>query len=88
MSSITNKELSVRIIELLGGKENIINVTNCMTRVRIQVKSRGEVRLDELKTVEGVMGVVEAETIQIVVGPGKAKKVADILNEDLGQLKV
>lgn len=83
MSSITNKELSVRIIELLGGKENIINVNNCMTRVRIQVKNRGEVRLDELKTVEGVLGVVEAETIQIVVGPGKAKKVADILNEDL-----
>ncbi|HOK63102.1 MAG TPA: PTS transporter subunit EIIB, partial [Soehngenia sp.] len=33
-----NKELAKRIVELVGGKENVLKAANCMTRLRITVK--------------------------------------------------
>ncbi len=79
-----NQELTKKIVDLVGGKDNIKAATNCMTRVRMQLKDQSKVQLDALKAVDGVLGVVEAETLQVVVGPGKAKKVADILVSDYG----
>lgn len=81
---MTNQELAGKIVELVGGKENIKAATNCMTRVRIQLVDESKVQMDALKSVDGVLGVVEAETLQVVVGPGKSKKVADILVSDFG----
>ncbi len=80
----SNQELARKIVELVGGKENIRTATNCMTRLRLQIRDMAKVKLTELKGTEGVMGVVEAETLQVVVGPGKAKKVADILVDEMG----
>lgn len=80
----SNQELTKKIVELVGGKDNIMAATNCMTRVRMQLKDQSKVQLDALKAVDGVLGIVEAETLQVVVGPGKAKKVADILVSDYG----
>jgi len=80
----SNKELTSNIVEMVGGKDNIASATNCMTRVRMQLKDQSKIKLEELKAVDGVLGVVEAETLQVVVGPGKAKKVADILVSDFG----
>lgn len=75
-------ELTNKIVELVGGKNNIIAATNCMTRVRMQIRDYSMVKMEELKATEGVLGIVEAETLQIVVGPGKAKKVADLLGSE------
>jgi len=79
-----NKELAGKIVELVGGRDNIRSATNCMTRVRMQVQDLSKVKIEELRAVEGVMGVVEADTLQVVVGPGKAKKVADFLVSEFG----
>ncbi|SDC35742.1 PTS system IIB component, Glc family /PTS system IIC component, Glc family [Pelagirhabdus alkalitolerans] len=76
-----NEQLLDKIVELVGGKDNIRSATNCMTRLRIRIKDHDLIEIDKLKNTEGVMGVVEEETLQIVVGPGKAKKVADLLKE-------
>ncbi|KAB3531586.1 PTS transporter subunit EIIC [Alkaliphilus serpentinus] len=81
---VGNQELSRRIVELVGGKDNIISATNCMTRIRMELKDASKVKIGELKAVDGVLGVVEAETLQVVVGPGKAKKVADLLVSEHG----
>lgn len=81
----TNKELAGRIIELVGGKQNVIAATNCMTRLRIRLKDNiSKAKMEELKDTEGVLGVVESDILQVVVGPGKAKKLADIFVEDYG----
>lgn len=80
----TNKELARKILELVGGKENVQAATNCMTRLRLRIKDTSKVNLKELKATEGVMGVVESDTLQVVVGPGKAKKIADIFTDELG----
>lgn len=79
---MTNKELAGKILELVGGKENVIAATNCMTRLRIRLKDISKVKMEELKDTEGVLGVVGSDTLQVVVGPGKAKKLADIFVED------
>ncbi|OLS37093.1 PTS sugar transporter subunit IIC [Alkalihalophilus pseudofirmus] len=63
------------IADLVGGKENIKSITHCMTRVRLDVKDLSKVQMEELKKLPGVMGVVEDETLQIVVGPGTVNKV-------------
>ena len=79
-----NNELAKKILALVGGTDNVVSATNCMTRVRFSIKSNDHVQLAELKELEGVLGVVQDDTLQVVVGPGKAKRVADILIDDLG----
>lgn len=79
---MTNKDLAKQIIENVGGQGNVGTVAHCMTRVRLKVKDDTQIKLDQLKNIEGVMGVVESETLQVVVGPGKAKKVYDAIVED------
>lgn len=79
---MTNEQLSLKILELVGGKENVAHATNCMTRLRITLKDDSLVQIDELKQVDGVLGVVEDATLQVVLGPGKARKVRDIFVVD------
>nr|WP_252187543.1 PTS transporter subunit EIIC [Anaeromonas gelatinilytica] len=72
----------MKIVNLIGGQKNIEYATNCMTRLRIKLKDDNLVKMKELKELDGVMGVVEDETLQIVVGPGKAKKLGMIIQEE------
>ncbi|MFQ9977623.1 PTS transporter subunit EIIC [Clostridium cadaveris] len=81
---MTNQELSKKILELVGGQSNVISAFNCMTRLRINIKDKSQVKLDALKAVDGVLGVVEDNTLQVVLGPGKAKKVCDLFVKDAG----
>lgn len=71
------REISENLIALLGGRENITSNAACMTRLRVGVKDLSKVEGDAIKKVEGVLGVVESETYQIVFGPGKVNKVLD-----------
>jgi PTS system sucrose-specific IIC component len=73
---MTNNELAKLLIDDFGGGENIIEVINCMTRVRVRVKDQSKVNFDEIRSREGVMGLVEGDQIQVVLGPGKSEKVA------------
>lgn len=85
--AISNNQLAAKILELVGGKTNVASATNCMTRLRLRLEDSSKVNMEELKKTEGVLGVVEAETLQVVVGPGKAKKVLDIIVEEYGVAK-
>lgn len=86
---MSNLELAKKLVELVGGKENVDKATNCMTRLRLMVKSVGLVKGEEIKNTEGVMGlIVDGNSFQIVLGPGKAKKVTDICTNELGLPKV
>lgn len=82
MSKRTNEDLLKDIVQNIGGEENIQSATNCMTRMRLRMKDNSKVDHDKLKNIEGVMGVQDADTLQIVVGPGTAKKVTDLLKAD------
>ena len=69
------KKTAKEIYEILGGKENIASNAVCMTRLRVKVKN--EVDLEKLKKVDDVLNVVNAETLQIILGPGKVNAVGD-----------
>lgn len=83
---MNNQELAKQIVQNLGGKENIINSYNCMTRMRSQVRDDKRVDENALKNIDGVLGLVrEGNSFQVVLGPGKAKKVTD---EAIRQFKI
>ncbi|MEG7435357.1 PTS transporter subunit EIIC [Serratia marcescens] len=71
------------IVEYSGGLNNLRHVTNCMTRVRMTLADPDKVNIEALKSIEGVLGVVEDDTLQVIVGPGKSSKVATVINERL-----
>ncbi|WP_077452912.1 PTS transporter subunit EIIC [Staphylococcus aureus] len=75
------QQLAERIIAAVGGMDNIDSVMNCMTRVRIKVLDEHKVDDQELRHIDGVMGVIHDERIQVVVGPGTVNKVANHMAE-------
>ena len=81
---MTNQELSSKILELVGGKDNVTAATNCMTRLRVNLKDYAKADIEGLKATEGVLQVIEMDNLHIVLGPGKAKKVTDLFKADAG----
>jgi len=81
---MTNQELSLKILELVGGKENVAAATNCMTRLRVNLKDYAKADIKALEATEGVLQVIQMDNLHIVLGPGKAKKVTDLFKADAG----
>lgn len=62
-------ELADRLIELLGGTDNITYFTHCITRLRFNVKDRGLVQKDEIDKVKGVLGSQwSGDQFQVIIG--------------------
>lgn len=70
------KTIATGIYDNVGGMENVAKIVHCMTRVRMEIKDYSKVNLEALKAVPGVLGVVEDDTLQVVIGPGTVNKVA------------
>ncbi|NKE06727.1 PTS transporter subunit EIIB, partial [Mesobacillus selenatarsenatis] len=79
------ERLAREILAQLGGADNIADVASCMTRLRVKPADYSKVNLDGIKKVDGVLGVVEAETLQIILGPGIVTKVANEVSEITGK---
>lgn len=77
-------KIAVAIYQNVGGPENVSSFNNCMTRVRMNIKDPSLLDLEALKKVPGVLGVVNDEQLQIVIGPGKVNKVASAMAEIAG----
>jgi PTS system sucrose-specific IIC component len=69
------EQLAAAILPLLGGADNIGSVTNCITRLRVGLADRSRVDDRALRATPGVLGVVDDETYQVVLGPGAVAKV-------------
>lgn len=72
-----DKIIAQQISDCLGGAENVDSFTHCMTRLRVTPVERTLVDAGAIKQIDGVFGIVEEETIQIILGPGKVNKVAE-----------
>jgi len=81
---MTNKELAQSIVHYLGGEQNIASLTNCITRLRITLYSHDtdQKNLEAIKDLDGVLSVLDGDTIQIVLGPGKVTKIANEIHEN------
>ncbi|MCY0934852.1 PTS transporter subunit EIIC [Streptomyces sp. H34-S4] len=75
MSTDKNRATAAAILPLVGGPDNIVTIAHCMTRLRITLRDRSLVQDEALKAVPAVMGVVEDDTYQIVLGPGTVARV-------------
>lgn len=80
-----NREIAVRIVGLVHGKENITGVTSCVTRCRVEVADTNLADVEALKQLEGVQGVIiSGNQVQVVLGPGKCLKVAQEIASVVG----
>ncbi|MFD7662976.1 PTS transporter subunit EIIC [Streptomyces sp. NPDC059788] len=75
MSDEKNRATAAALLPLVGGAANVTSVTHCMTRLRLGVRDRSLVQDDALKALPAVLGVVEDDTYQIVLGPGTVARV-------------
>ena len=64
------KETAPKIIEGIGGKENVSAHTHCMTRLRFTLKDESKADEAALKAIKGVQGIVkQGGMFQVVIGP-------------------
>ena len=77
------KEIIKEIIDDLGGKSNIKNISNCMTRLRVETLNDQLINEEKIKNIDTILGVVHdrENNIEIVVGPGKSVKYAKACQE-------
>ncbi|MFF1923552.1 PTS transporter subunit EIIC [Streptomyces sp. NPDC058221] len=70
-----NRATAAAILPLVGGAANVSSIAHCMTRLRLSLHDRLLVQDEALKAVPAVMGVVDDDTYQIVLGPGTVARV-------------
>ncbi len=63
------EELATKVLQLIGGKDNISNFGHCMTRLRFSLKDNSIVDLNEIKKIYGVIGAQWSnEQLQVIIG--------------------
>jgi len=73
------KRAAEEILKAVGGKENVSNVTHCMTRLRFNFKDESIVKEEEIKKIPGIMGVTKAGgQLQVIIGQS-VEKIYDII---------
>ncbi|WP_297630441.1 PTS transporter subunit IIBC [uncultured Clostridium sp.] len=78
-ANVSEDEIAVKAIELLGGKENIVDVDACMTRLRVTVKDLSLVADDKAWKDNGAVGLIlKDKGVQAIYGPK-----ADILKSNV-----
>lgn len=68
----------------IGGPDNVESIYHCMTRLRIKIRDNSKVDIAGLKNIDGVLGVVDADTLEIVLGSGVNAKVAQDMVSQVG----
>lgn len=73
------EQLAKKIIENVGGRENITSLTHCVTRLRFQLKDESRAKDDVLKNMDGVVTVMKsAGQYQVVIGNHVGDVYADV----------
>ncbi|EHI99177.1 Protein-N(pi)-phosphohistidine--sugar phosphotransferase [Clostridium sp. DL-VIII] len=61
---------AIEIIANIGGKENVLNVTHCATRLRFNLKDENLVKVKDIKKIQGVINTAnKGGQFQIIIGP-------------------
>lgn len=81
-----DKSMIATLLQQLGGASNIVTAGNCMTRLRVTLNNPQLADIAQIKKTAGVLGVVEVQDqLQIILGPGKAAKAAELMNSLLAE---
>ena len=83
------QNLCEKIIQFVGGKDNIQNVVHCVTRLRFTLRDQSIADIDELLELKEVIDVIANEVVfQVVIGPQVMdvyKDLTQLLGDDIGQ---
>lgn len=80
-----DKEMAQDIISAVGGKENILALTHCVTRLRFILKDTSKVKQEEIETMPIVMTALNTGgQYQIVIG-SKVTAVYDLIMAEIGE---
>ncbi|MDB0438689.1 PTS trehalose transporter subunit IIBC [Clostridioides difficile] len=80
-----HKEQVEQILEAIGGVENIISATHCITRLRFALNSESKVNIKQLEQIDIVKGSFTSNgQFQVIIGPGLVNKVYATLIEITG----
>lgn len=72
------ENLAKKIVNLIGGKDNVNDAWHCQTRLRFKLKDESRAKTDEIKNLDGVINVLyKGGVYQVVIGPN----VADVFEE-------
>lgn len=75
---MTDRELAEKIVELVGGKENIVSVRHCATRLRIIVSDKEKIQTKEVENLDKVKGsFFNSGQYQIILGTGLVNRIYD-----------
>ena len=75
---MNNTEIAKRVIEALGGRENVNSVAHCATRLRVMVKDEGKIDKNTVENLEKVQGAFfNSGQYQIIFGTGTVNKIYD-----------
>lgn len=78
---------AARIIDYLGGEQNIISLFHCITRLRFNLKDNDKVNRQALEDLDGVMGVnLSGDQFQVIIG-GKVAQVCQAIYAQLPHLE-
>ncbi|WP_043673506.1 PTS transporter subunit EIIC [Streptomyces xylophagus] len=72
------------LLPLVGGPANVTSVAHCMTRLRLGLADRSLVDEEALRALPAVLGVVDDDTYQIVLGPGVVARVTPEFDKLVG----
>ena len=72
-------ELAKEIVKNIGGKENVISLTHCITRLRFKLKDESIAKDDVLKNMSGIVTVMKSGgQYQVVIGNHVPEVYADV----------
>ena len=75
---MTNTEIAKKVIDALGGRENVNSVAHCATRLRVMVKDEGKINKEVIENLEKVQGAFfNSGQYQIIFGTGTVNKMYD-----------
>lgn len=82
---MTEKEIAQALIPLVGGRENILSVMHCATRLRIVVSDKEKIQVKEVENLDKVKGsFFNAGQYQIIFGTGLVNRVYEAVMKELG----
>ena len=75
------------ILENIGGKANVDQISHCATRLRFQLKDTHIIKKDNIEKLDGILGVnIVGNECQIIIG-GDVIKYFPIVQSEIGQIK-
>ena len=75
---MNNQEIAKKVIDALGGRENVNSVAHCATRLRVMVKDEGKINKEVIENLDKVQGAFfNSGQYQIIFGTGTVNKMYD-----------